>query len=209
MEQCLKQYIYYQEQNFKAIIMSSAFVPVIRMGVLSGFLGTMIIGSKMALTGELSIGAFSVLVFLTQRFLWPFTDIALIIDDFERAMASTKRILELLNIKSAINDPPSPIINSNYKADIHFSKINFSYQETNPVFNNLNFTIQGSKFIGIVGQTGSGKTTLAKLLLRFYDPISGEVKINNINIKNITIKDLRKHIGFVSQETFLFDGTST
>ena len=198
---------YYQEQNFKAIIMSSAFVPVVRMGVLSGFLGTMVIGSKMALTGELAIGSYSVLVFLTQRFLWPFTDIAIIIDNFERAMASTKRILELLIIKSAINDSESPIINSNYKANIHFSDINFHYESNNPVFNNLNFTIEGGKFIGIVGQTGSGKTTLAKLLLRFYDPVLGKVKINNINIKDIAIKELRKHIGFVSQDTFLFDGT--
>ncbi len=198
---------YYQEQNFKAITMSSAFVPVVRMGVLSGFLGTMVIGSNMALTGELEIGAFSVLVFLTQRFLWPFTNIAIIIDNFERSMASTKRILELLTIESAINDPKEPIINSNYKGDIDFSNLNFHYDSTNPVFTNLNFTIKGSKFIGIVGQTGSGKTTLAKLLLRFYDPTSGSVTINNINIKDLTLQELRKHIGFVSQETFLFDGT--
>ena len=199
--------LYYQKQNVKAIIMSSAFVPVVRMGVLSGFLGTMVIGSKMALTGELEVGSFSVLVFLTQRFLWPFTDIAIIIDNFERAMASTKRILELLVIKSKINDLESPIINSNYKSDIQFSNIKFYYNKDNSVFTNLNFTIEGSKFIGIVGHTGSGKTTLAKLLLRFYDPIDGFIKINNINIQDLSIQELRKHIGFVSQDTFLFDGT--
>ena len=132
----------------------------------------------MTLEGSLEIGAFSMLVFLTQRFLWPFTSIAIIIDNFERAMASTKRILELLNIQPTINNPSEPIHNSNYKADIMLSNINFHYESTNPVFNNLNFTIEGSKFIGIVGQTGSGKTTLAKLLLRFYDPISGSIKIN-------------------------------
>ena len=80
-------------------------------------------------------------------------------------MASTKRILELLNIKSKINDSESPIVNYNYKADIILSNINFHYEQNNPVFTNLNLTIEGSKFIGIVGQTGSGKTTLAKLLL--------------------------------------------
>ncbi len=187
--------------------MSSAFVPVVRMGVLSGFLGTMVIGSKMALSGDLELGTFSVLVFLTQRFLWPFTNIAILIDNFERSMASTKRILELLTIKSAITDPVEPIVNSDYKANIDFSNLNFHYEKTNPVFTNLNFTIKGGQFIGIVGQTGSGKTTLAKLLLRFYDPISGSVKINNINMRDVTIKELRKNIGFVSQETFLFDGT--
>ena len=145
--------LYYQKQNLKAIIMSSAFVPVVRMGVLSGFLGTMVIGSQMALTGKLEIGAFSVLVFLTQRFLWPFTDIAIILDNFERSMASTKRILELLMIKSKINEPTSPIINNNYKGDIQFSNLVFYYNSANNVFDKLNFTIQGSKFIGIVGQT--------------------------------------------------------
>ena len=198
---------YYQEQNFKAIKMSSAFVPFVRMGVLSGFAGTMVIGCHMALTGELEIGAFSALLYLTQRFLWPFTNIAIIIDDFERAMASTKRVLELLMIKSEINDPEEPIINSNYKGNIEFSNLDFFYESSNQVFNNLNFTIKGSQFIGIVGQTGSGKTTLAKLLLRFYDPKSGIIKINNIDIKDMQLQELRKHIGFVSQDTFLFDGT--
>ena len=198
---------YYQRQNLKAIVMSSAFVPVIRMGVLSGFLGTMVIGSKMALTGELDVGSFSVLVFLTQRFLWPFTDIAMIIDNFERSMASTKRILELLNIQPKINSPKSEIINNNYKSDIEFSNIDFYYNKSNPVFTKLNFVITGSKFTGIVGHTGSGKTTLAKLLLRFYDPINGNLKINNIDIKKLSIQKLRKHIGFVSQDTFLFDGS--
>jgi len=198
---------YYQRQNLKAIVMSSAFVPVVRMGVLSGFLGTMVIGSKMALTGDLDVGSFSVLVFLTQRFLWPFTDIAIIIDNFERSMASTKRILELLNIRPKINNPKSEVINANYKSDIKFSNIDFYYNKSNPVFTKLNFVIEGSKFTGIVGHTGSGKTTLAKLLLRFYDPINGTLKINNIDIKQLSIQKLRKHIGFVSQDTFLFDGT--
>ena len=197
----------YQYQNVQAIIMSSAFVPVVRMGVLSGFLGTMVIGSKMALTGELDVGSFSVLVFLTQRFLWPFTDIAIIIDNFERSMASTKRILELLNIKPTITNPNSELINPNYKSDIQFSNIDFHYDENNPVFSKLNFIIPGSNFIGIVGHTGSGKTTLAKLLLRFYDPVHGSIKINNINLKKLAVQELRKHIGFVSQDTFLFDGT--
>ena len=145
---------YYQKQNLKAIIMSSAFVPVVRMGVLSGFLGTMVIGSKMALTGELAVGSFSVLVFLTQRFLWPFTDIAIIIDNFERSMASTKRILELLIVKSTINDIENPVINNNYKSNIKFSNISFYYQKGNPVFDSLNLKIQGGSFIVIVGHTG-------------------------------------------------------
>ena len=197
----------YQAQNVKAIMMSSAFVPVVRMGVLSGFLGTMVIGSKMALHGSLDVGSFSVLVFLTQRFLWPFTDIAIIIDNFERSMASTKRILELLNVQSEIISPKAAVVNTNYKSNIEFSNVEFYYEKHNSVFSNLNFTIPGSNFIGIVGQTGSGKTTLAKLLLRFYDPINGDIKINNINIKQLSIQKLRENIGFVSQDTFLFDGT--
>ena len=86
----------YQTKNQDAIKLSSAFIPIVRMGVLTGFIGTMVIGSVYALKGIIAVGSFSVLVFLTQRFLWPFTRLGETIDLFERSMASTKRILELL-----------------------------------------------------------------------------------------------------------------
>tara|TARA_B110000014_G_scaffold257601_1_gene242425 strand:- start:667 stop:2436 length:1770 start_codon:yes stop_codon:yes gene_type:complete len=196
----------YQNKNQDAIKLSSAFIPIVRMGVLTGFIGTMIIGSIYALNGVIAVGSFSVLVFLTQRFLWPFTRLGETIDLFERSMASTKRILELLKTKCKItNQDNASIINSLDKT-IEFKNVSFSYADKK-VFENLNLTINKGDFIGIAGQTGAGKTTLIKLLFRFYEVNSGSILFDDANINNINIESLRSKIGLVNQEIFLFDGT--
>ena len=197
----------YRLKNKHAIKLSSAFVPLVRMGVLSGFLGTMIIGSYLALDGTIAVGSYSVLVFLTQRFLWPFTTLGETVDLFERSMASTKRILDLLDTPQKIKDNKNSIILNDFNHDIKFKNINFHYLESKPIFDNLNLTIKKNSLVGIVGQTGSGKTTIIKLLLRFYDTISGSVNIGSYEIKNIKIKNLRENIGYVSQDIFMFDGS--
>mgnify|MGYP001374888820 CR=1 FL=1 len=197
----------YQNKNKHAIKLSSAFVPVVRMGVLSGFLGTMILGAFMAIKGEIGVGSFSVLVFLTQRFLWPFTSLGEIVDQFERAMASTFRILNLINTPIKIKNILNTEKINDFMQPIVFNSVDFNYNDEHIIFKNLNININQKKLVGIVGSTGCGKTTIAKLILRFYDPKSGEIKIGNTNIKNISTDDLRKNIGFVSQEIFLIDGT--
>ena len=197
----------YRLKNKHAIKLSSAFVPLVRMGVLSGFLGTMIIGSYLALDGTIAVGSYSVLVFLTQRFLWPFTTLGETVDLFERSMASTKRILDLLDTPQKIKDNKNSIILNDFNHDINFKNINFHYLESKPIFDNLNLTIKKNSLVGIVGQTGSGKTTIIKLLLRFYDTIGGSVNIGSNEIKNIKIKNLRENIGYVSQDIFMFDGS--
>ena len=196
----------YQTKNQEAIKLSSAFIPIVRMGVLTGFIGTMVIGSYYALEGTIAVGSFSVLVFLTQRFLWPFTRLGETIDLFERSMASTKRILELLKTKSKIQNSKNAFIVDSLNNNIHFKNVYFSYPNKQ-VFDNLDFKIQKGDFVGIAGQTGSGKTTLIKLLLRFYETNDGQINFDDTNINNINIKSLRDKIGLVNQEIFLFDGT--
>ena len=197
----------YQKENIGAISISSAFVPVIRMGVLVGFLGTILIGSHMALSGALAVGSYSVLVFLTQRFLWPFTTLGTLVDDFERSMASSQRIFDLLNTDVHIPENDDPIEPENLRSDIRFESISFNYPDGQDLFKDFSMDIGYGTSIGIVGDTGSGKTTLAKLLLRLYDPSSGSIKIGDQNIRDMSISSLRNKIGVVNQETFLFDGT--
>jgi len=197
----------YQKENMNAISINSAFNPVIRMGVLAGFLGTILIGSSMALNGTLAVGAYSVLVFLTQRFLWPFTSLSILVDDFERSMASSKRIFNLMNSEILIKDSDSSLEVENLKKDINFKSVFFKYPGGESLFENFSASIPFGSTIGIVGDTGSGKTTIAKLLLRFYDPNDGTIKIGKHNIKNISIKILRDRIGIVSQDTFLFNSS--
>ena len=196
----------YLEKNKRAIKLSSAFVPIVRMGVLSGFLATMVFGSLMALNNEISAGEFAMLLFLTQRFLWPFTSLGEIVDLFERSMASTKRILDTLDFRPNINDGSIKDF-SNFDQSIAFKSIQFYYKKENIVFNDISFTVQNKKITAIVGPTGIGKTSLVKLLLRFYEPQKGDVFIGNESIRNLELQKLRQNIGLVGQDTFLFDGT--
>tara|TARA_B110000438_G_scaffold228805_1_gene223444 strand:+ start:320 stop:2125 length:1806 start_codon:yes stop_codon:yes gene_type:complete len=197
----------YQKENIKAISISSAFNPLIRMGVLAGFLGTILIGSHMALNNTIEVGSYSVLVFLTQRFLWPFTSLSTLIDDFERSMASSNRIFDLIQTKKKIINHPNAIIIDSLMNDITFNEISFNYDGKENLFKNFNLEIPFGSSVGIVGDTGSGKTTIAKLLLRLYEPTDGSIYIGKYNINQIDINSLRKKIGIVSQDSFLFNST--
>ena len=197
----------YQKENIKAISISSAFNPLIRMGVLAGFLGTILIGSHMALNNTIEVGSYSVLVFLTQRFLWPFTSLSTLIDDFERSMASSNRIFDLIQTKKKIINHPNAIIIDSLMNDIIFNKVSFNYDGKENLFNNFDLNIPFGSSVGIVGDTGSGKTTIAKLLLRLYEPTDGSIYIGKYNINEIDINSLRKKIGIVSQDSFLFNST--
>ena len=197
----------YQNENIKAISISSAFNPLIRMGVLAGFLGTILIGSYMALNGTIAVGSYSVLVFLTQRFLWPFTSLSVLIDDLERSLASSARIFELLKKETKIVNKPNAIVLQSVKNDIKFKNVSFAYNNGENVIMNLDMEISYGSSIGIVGDTGSGKTTIAKLLLRLYDIDSGNITFGEHSISDLDIKTLRSKIGIVGQESFLFNGT--
>lgn len=197
----------YQIANQEAIKISAAFTPTIRMAILTGFLATFIIGGFDVLKGEISIGSYGMLVFLTQRLLWPFTSLAVTMDLYERAMASARRILDLLETPIIIRDKGATK-KANMSNDIKFNNVSFSYAKDLPVvFNDIYITLEKSKITAFVGQTGSGKSTLMKLLLRFYSPTSGSITIDDTNIEELKIADLRRAIGLVSQDIFLFDGT--
>ena len=197
----------YQQENINAIAISSAFNPLIRMGVLAGFLGTMLIGSYMALNGTLEVGSYSVLVFLTQRFLWPFTSLSVLIDDFERSMASCNRIFTMLESQIRIKNKPNSISPESMDYDIRFKDMSFGYDPATPLFEKLNLSIPYGSSIGLVGDTGSGKTTIAKLLLRLYEPNGGDIYIGDHSISDLDIKFLREKVGIVSQESFLFNAS--
>ncbi|MFK8011623.1 MAG: ABC transporter ATP-binding protein [Marinicellaceae bacterium] len=197
----------YQEANREAIKISAAFTPIIRMAILTGFLATFIIGGFDALEGTITVGAYGMLVFLTQRLLWPFTSLAVTMDLYERAMASVRRILDLLETPISIRDNETSV-QTDMTQEIQFNNVDFCYQsESQLVLKNINMTLEKSQITAFVGQTGSGKSTLMKLLLRFYTPFNGTIMIGGININEIKINELRKSIGLVSQDIFLFDGT--
>ena len=198
----------YREANRKAIRLSAAFVPMIRMAILLGFTATLLLGGWITLEGTLAVGAYSVLVFMTQRLLWPLTRLGETFDLYQRAMASSTRVLDLLaspiEIQEGAHDPE---IRQVAKSDIEIKDLKFSYPNRNPVFSGLNLTIPAQKTIGLVGSTGSGKTTLTKLLLRFNEISDGEISWSEAPIKEWKLEKLRKSIALVDQHITLFPTT--
>ncbi|MEX2655209.1 MAG: ABC transporter ATP-binding protein [Acidimicrobiia bacterium] len=195
----------YRTVNAHAIRLSSAFVPIIRIGILAGFLVTMLVGGFRALDGTLEPAAYTVLVFLTQRLLWPLTRLGQTLDLYQRSMASTNRILDVLNTESSMTDGDTPLPRP--QADIRYSGVTFAYANGIPVLHDVSFRIAPGQTVAMVGSTGSGKTTIVKLLLRFADVQTGSITIDGHDVRNVTLESLRGSIGLVSQDVFLFHGT--
>ena len=191
--------------NYHAIKLSAAFIPIIRIAILFGFTATLLIGGFMALDGEINVAMYSVLLFITQRLLWPLTELGDTFDTYQRAMASFKRINALKDTQPEIKD--GTIKSKGLNNSIVLEKVNFSYVENFPVLNNISLEIEKGSTTAIVGSTGSGKSTLIKLLLRLYDVESGKIIFDDVNIQDLNIHSLRKNIGLVSQDIFLFEGT--
>ncbi|QDQ29381.1 ABC transporter ATP-binding protein [Chitinimonas arctica] len=196
----------YRKANARAIRVSSAITPVIRMAILAGFTATLVYGGWLTLHGELAVGAYSVLVFLTQRLLWPLTGLAEVADMYQRSMAAIDRAMDLLN--TPINIPYEgrhfPVEAA--KGELRFEQVGFSYGET-PTLTEIDLQIPAGKTVAFVGSTGSGKSTLVKLLLRFYTANAGQILLDGQRIDELNLQDLRRAIGYVAQDSFLTDGT--
>ena len=196
----------YRSANQRAIAISAAITPVIRMAILAGFTATLVYGGWLTLQGELAVGAYSVLVFLTQRLLWPLTGLADVADMYQRSMSAIDRAMNLLNTPINISYEGAHLPVQQVRGEIRFEEVHFSYDEIVSL-NNINLTIPAGKTIAFVGSTGSGKSTLVKLLLRFYTAQSGQILLDGQSINELNLQDLRRAIAYVAQDSFLTDGT--
>ena len=197
----------YRRANGRAIALSSAFVPLIRFAILFAFVAILYVGGEQALRGQIAIGTYSFLVFITQRLLWPLTTLGRTLDEYQRAMASTRRVLDLLATPVAIPTGQRRLPRAEVRGTVQFEQVGFAYPQRPPILQQLDLTIPAGRTIGVVGATGSGKSTLVKLLLRFYEPRQGRILLDGTDIRDLDLRDLRRAIGFVSQDVFLFHGT--
>ncbi|MFZ3002201.1 MAG: ABC transporter ATP-binding protein [Undibacterium umbellatum] len=196
----------YREANSNAIAISAAITPVIRMAILAGFTATLVYGGWLTLQGELAVGAYSVLVYLTQRLLWPMTGLAEVADMYQRSMSAIDRAMGLLDTKINIPYEGKHVAPSQIKGELQFDKVDFSYGDQKTL-QQISLHIPAGKTVAFVGSTGSGKSTLVKLLLRFYSAQAGKITLDGIEINDINLQDLRRCIGYVAQDSFLTDGT--
>ncbi|MEL4897170.1 ABC transporter ATP-binding protein [Crocosphaera sp. Alani8] len=164
-------------------------------------------GSWLVLRDALTPG--DVIVFLTylKNSFKPIQNFAKYMGRLAKASASGERILNILDETPEIQDLPNAIIAPSFEGDIKFQDVSFAYHHSHSILNKINLNVKSGQFIAIVGQSGSGKSTLMNLLLRLYDPVSGNIFIDGQNIRNYTLKSLRSQMSVVLQESLLFAAT--
>ncbi|MFZ0408718.1 MAG: ABC transporter ATP-binding protein, partial [Cyanobium sp.] len=197
----------YRLSNARAILRSAAFIPLIRFAILFAFLAILVIGGLQAWQGNLAIGTYSFLVFITQRLLWPITTLGSTLDDYQRSMASARRVLDLLDTPIAIPSGDRPLPTAQVRGELRFERVSFAYPGRSPLLSDFDLDVPAGHTIGIVGATGSGKSTIVKLLLRLYEIQAGQILLDGVPISSLRLPDLRRSIGLVSQEVFLFQGS--
>lgn len=195
----------YVRRNADAIRISSAFVPLIRMAIVVGFMATLVVGGQLALAGELGVGIYSTLVFMTQRLLWPLTRLGQTLDLYQRAMASTRRVFALLDQVPGLRDGEQPL--PMVAGEVRFDGVQFAYASGSQVLRGIDLHVPAGHTLAIVGATGAGKSSIVKLLLRFYDPSAGRITLDGGDLRSFTQRDLRRAIGLVSQDVYLFHGS--
>ncbi len=197
----------YMDANRNVIRFSAAFVPLVRMLILAGFIGILIFAGFKTLDGEMEVGLYSVLIFVTQRLLWPLTRLGETFDLYQRAMASTRRVMSLLKMREKLPDGKRAITPDTVLGNYNFDGVSFEYRTGGKVLENLNLEIKAGQTVGIVGATGAGKSSLIKLLMRFYDVTGGRILLDGHDLRHYKINDVVRTVGLVSQDVFLFQGT--
>jgi ATP-binding cassette subfamily B protein len=164
-------------------------------------------GPPLFLSGSLSPGAFVTFIFLTQRFVTPLAEVSNIVDQYENAKASSARVFGLMDVPSAVTEAEEAVELTDVEGRVEYDDVTFSYDAEETVIDDVSFDADPGDTVALVGPTGAGKSTLCKLLLRLYDVDEGAVRVDGHDVRDLTLASLREHVGYVSQDTFLFDGT--
>jgi ATP-binding cassette subfamily B protein len=197
----------YRVANREAIRYSAAFVPLIRVIILLAFTATLLFGGYRALAGTLAVGTYSFLVYITQRLLWPLTRLGETLDLYQRAMASTARVMNLLDTPIAAHPGTRPLPLETVRGEVILQNVSFGYRGRPPTLENFSLEIPSGSTVAVVGPTGAGKSTLVKLLLRLYEVDGGSITLDGTDLREIRLPDLRRAFGLVSQDVFLFHGS--
>ncbi|NJB86831.1 ATP-binding cassette subfamily B protein [Lewinella marina] len=202
-----KQSDVYKDMSVDLAKVDAWFFPLMVFMVGAATVLTVYVGGLQVVAGEISAGNIAEFVIYVNMLTWPVTAIGWIASIVQQAAASQKRINEFLDTKATITDP-HPEYRGGLKGDITFENVTFVYPDTGiKALDNLNFTLKAGEKLAIIGRTGSGKTSVADLLLRMYDVTSGRILIDGQDIREIGLANLRRKIGYVPQDVFLFSDT--
>lgn len=193
--------------GWKSQFLSGLMFPVMNFISNVGYVGVAVAGGYLAIQGKITVGNIQSFIQYNKQFTHPINQIAQISGMLQAMIAAAERIFEFLEQPEESETQKGKIDISNIKGNIEFNNVKFGYDENNIIINDFNAQVKEGQKIAIVGPTGAGKTTMVKLLMRFYDLNSGEIKVDGHNIKDFTRGDLRRLFGMVLQDTWLFSGT--
>jgi ATP-binding cassette subfamily B protein len=204
----------YFDANWDAISTRIKFFPALRILAGIGFVITFLVGGLWVTTGPpgpftlpLRVGQFVTFVLFTQRFIWPMAQFGQIINMYQRARASAERTFGLMDEPARIAEDSDAEDLAVDEGRVEYDDVTFGYDDGETVVDDISFTVDGGDTLALVGPTGAGKSTVLKLLLRMYDVDEGAITVDGTDIREVTIPSLRRQIGYVSQETFMFYGT--
>jgi len=158
-------------------------------------------------TGTLRVGEFVTFLFMTQRFVDPLSGVGRIVNSYENARASAERVVGLVSRPVIVADREDAVVRETVAGRVEYDDVTFSYLPDRPVVRNLSFAVDAGDTVAFVGPTGAGKSTAAKLLLRLYDVDSGAIRVDDVDVRDLSLDSLRSNVGYVSQDVYLFDGT--
>ena len=191
--------------NLRAVRISASYMPVVMFMRIVGTALILYFGAYMVISGEITVG--TIIAFIEYQFLYfmPLMDLVVVYDQYQSAMAATERMFDLIDTNVEVQDPTAEkAVEIDTILNISFENVTFGYDPNIPVVKDVSFTLGNTGKLAIVGPTGAGKSTMINLLARFYDPLNGKILINGCDAKNIRIDSLRKHVGIVLQDSFLF-----
>lgn len=196
----------YSDKNISLVKFAAAMRPLLFFFIGLSFVIIVAVGVPMAVRGEITAGEFTAFILYLQRMIWYLIALGYVVNLYQRGTASLKRFNAILEAEPTIKDLPNIEKQPKIKGKIEFRNLNFAYNDT-PILKNINLTIEQGKTVAFVGKTGSGKSTLVSLVPRLIDAPENSVLVDGISVQKYPLKQLRKSIGFVQQETFLFSNT--
>lgn len=204
----------HRQAQIKTVFYFALFWPVVQL-VADAALGLVLwVGGMRALDGTLTLGVLIAFIQYVRQFFEPIRNLSDQYNMLQSAMAGAERIFGLLDQDTALPEPAQPVRIQRLRGRIEFRNVWFTYdeqpadgQEPNWVLRNVSFTVEPGQHVAIVGATGAGKTTIINLLLRFYDVQRGQILVDGHDVRTYALRDLRRHIGLVLQDVFLFSGT--
>jgi ATP-binding cassette, subfamily B, bacterial len=192
------------EIALRARSLKAKLYPLVEVIVAIGTALVLWVGGHMVLAGTLSAGSLIVFIFYIGKMYKPMQELSKMTDAYSKAAVSYERIREVLDAQNEIRDAPRAKRLARVRGEIEFDRVTFGYEAEAPVLKEVSFQIEAGQLVALVGPSGAGKTTIISLIPRFYDTVSGRVKIDGADVRQLARKSLRQHVGFVLQDTLLF-----